>query len=119
MENASQSNSKSSIFIVEHLDKELEEWSALEYRAIAEESETAGAQFLLSSVPELLLMNIPESLRNCKSLNIKSESVEKLYLKDSVCLLDPAATTELSPADGDRFQVFLFGGILGKGTTNI
>ncbi|KZV83338.1 DUF431-domain-containing protein [Exidia glandulosa HHB12029] len=33
---------------------------------------------------------------------------------ESVCLLDPKAEKELSPEDGDgRFQMFLFGGILG------
>jgi ribosome biogenesis SPOUT family RNA methylase Rps3 len=42
--------------------------------------------------------------------------VEELYAADKarVCLLDPAAAKDLSPADGDTFDVFLFGGILGK-----
>jgi ribosome biogenesis SPOUT family RNA methylase Rps3 len=29
-------------------------------------------------------------------------------------LLDPAAAKDLSPQDGDTFDIFLFGGILGK-----
>lgn len=33
--------------------------------------------------------------------------------KSRVCLLDPSATKELSPEDGETFDVFLFGGILG------
>ncbi|KAF8324038.1 DUF431-domain-containing protein [Clavulina sp. PMI_390] len=33
---------------------------------------------------------------------------------EKICLLDPKATTELSPEDGDgKFEWFLFGGILG------
>jgi len=33
--------------------------------------------------------------------------------REAVCLLDPKAEQELSPADGARFEWFLFGGILG------
>lgn len=32
---------------------------------------------------------------------------------DRVCLLDPKATEELKPEDGELFEMFLFGGILG------
>lgn len=41
--------------------------------------------------------------------------MEELYAdcKDRVCLLDPSAAQDLSPEDGERFDVFLFGGILG------
>jgi ribosome biogenesis SPOUT family RNA methylase Rps3 len=41
--------------------------------------------------------------------------VEELYASDKsrVCLLDPAAASDLSPEDGDKFDAFLFGGILG------
>jgi ribosome biogenesis SPOUT family RNA methylase Rps3 len=38
---------------------------------------------------------------------------EKPELKEKVCLLDPAAKEELSPKDAEKFDVFLFGGILG------
>ncbi|KAK4986451.1 hypothetical protein LTR66_000131 [Elasticomyces elasticus] len=100
-------------YIVEHLDPELEQWSALEYKAIAKESHQAGARFLLTSVPTEL--RLPEMLQGAKGLTVEHQSVENLYAdaKDQVCLLDPAAKTELSPEDGTRFNVFLFGGILG------
>lgn len=41
--------------------------------------------------------------------------MEELFAekKEIVCLLDPSATKELSPEDGETFSVFLFGGILG------
>ncbi|CAI4212219.1 unnamed protein product [Parascedosporium putredinis] len=44
-----------------------------------------------------------------------ARDVEDLYrdTKDRVCLLDPSAAKDLSPEDGDTFDVFLFGGILG------
>jgi ribosome biogenesis SPOUT family RNA methylase Rps3 len=100
-------------FVVEHLDPELGPWSALEYACIARESKESGAQFLLTSVPEELQM--PDDLARMEELKVERRSVEEIFadIKSRVCLLDPAAKTELSPADGDDFDVFLFGGILG------
>lgn len=47
---------------------------------------------------------------------IETRGIEELYenIKGRICLLDPAARTELSPDDESRFDVFLFGGILGS-----
>lgn len=104
-------------FVVEHLDPELGKWSAREYGCIARECHAAGARFLLTSVPESL--QLPEELASLKEeLTVERRSVEEIFaeIKDRVCLLDPAATAELSPADGDNFDVFLFGGILGAST---
>ncbi|KKK18780.1 hypothetical protein ARAM_005818 [Aspergillus rambellii] len=99
--------------VVEHLDPELGSWSALEYGCIARESYVSGSRFLLSSVPTSLQM--PEDLASTKGLEVEHRSVEEIFAerKSKVCLLDPAAEVELSPADGDNFEVFLFGGILG------
>lgn len=100
-------------FVVEHLGPELGPWSALEYQAISQESNAANCDFILSCVPESLVLS--GDLQSIKGAEIKSESVEKLFAdrKSSVCLLDPAAEHELAPADGETFDVFLFGGILG------
>jgi len=100
-------------YIVEHLDPELGPWSTLEYAAIAKESTAAGATFCLSSVPKSLEM--PVELRNARGLVVENRGVEEMYGQDKgrVCLLDPSAKVDLSPADGNRFDVFLFGGILG------
>lgn len=101
-------------FVVEHLDPELGPWSSLEYGCIARESHATGARFLLSSVPPSL--KLPQELAATQGLEINQRSVEEIFAdrKDKVCLLDPAAQVELSPADGDQFEVFLFGGILGR-----
>lgn len=101
------------VYIVEHLDDELGPWSELEYMTIAKESEVAGARFCLSSVPSAL--DLPATLRDIPGFTAEGSSVETLYAaeKARVCLLDPSATRELSPADGDDFDIFLFGGILG------
>lgn len=101
-------------YIVEHLDPELEEWSALEYRSIAKESTAAKSSFFLTSVPQAF--KLPSLLQNVSGLKVEHRGVEELYSdsKDRVCLLDPAAKQELSPEDGETFDVFLFGGILGE-----
>ncbi|KAF8865019.1 DUF431-domain-containing protein [Acephala macrosclerotiorum] len=100
-------------YIVEHLDDELGPWSELEYVTIAKESHEAGAKFCLSSVPSSLVL--PEALKAVPGFTADGQSVETLYAEDKsrVCLLDPSATKELSPQDGETFDVFLFGGILG------
>ncbi|KAJ5212689.1 SAM-dependent RNA methyltransferase predicted [Penicillium cinerascens] len=100
-------------FVVEHLDPELGQWSTLEYACIARESHALGARFLLSSVPAELSGNLPADLVATPGFEVEQRSVEEIYPKDKVCLLDPAAQVELSPEDGDTFDVFLFGGILG------
>lgn len=98
--------------MVEHLDPELGPWSGLEYKTIAEESRQAGCDFILSSVPESLRAS--QELQDVGA-HAKTESVEDYFAdrKDRICLLDPQATEELHPTDADRFDVFLFGGILG------
>lgn len=100
-------------FVVEHLDPELEAWSSLEYATIASESHASGARFLLSSVPDSL--TLPANLQGALGLTVETRGIEEIYAttKDRVCLLDPAAAQDLSPQDGDAFDVFLFGGILG------
>jgi ribosome biogenesis SPOUT family RNA methylase Rps3 len=110
---AGSSRKESKRFIVEHLDPELGDWSALEYRTIALESYDAGVKFCLSSVPPSL--TIPDDLRSTPGFETNSLSIETTFAnqKDRVCLLDPQGVQELSPEDADRFDVFVFGGILG------
>jgi ribosome biogenesis SPOUT family RNA methylase Rps3 len=105
--------SPSKTFIVEHLDDELGPSSELEYINIAKESHDSGAQFCLSSIPSTLVL--PEALTAVPGFRAEQESVESVYAdkKHRICLLDPSATKELTPEDGDAFDIFLFGGILG------
>ncbi|KAK0651582.1 SAM-dependent RNA methyltransferase [Cercophora newfieldiana] len=100
-------------YIVEHLDEELGPWSELEYIAIATESHEAGAQFLLSSLPAAF--KVPDALSAVPSFVAENRGVEEISAADKsrVCLLDPSAAKDLAPEDGDNFDVFLFGGILG------
>jgi ribosome biogenesis SPOUT family RNA methylase Rps3 len=106
-------------YIVEHLDEELGPWSELEYIAIATESHDAGAKFLLSSLPSAF--KVPDALSAVPSFVAENRGVEELYAADKsrVCLLDPSAVRDLAPEDGDNFDVFLFGGILGTSCRKI
>ncbi|KAL4877221.1 SAM-dependent RNA methyltransferase [Aspergillus karnatakaensis] len=111
---AAQHSSKTPVtIVVEHLDPELGAWSALEYGCIAREAYASGSKFLLSSVPTSLQM--PDDLAATDGLEVEHRSVEEVFAdrRSKICLLDPSAKVELSPADGDKFEVFLFGGILG------
>ena len=103
----------SKTYVVEHLDPELEEWSALEYASIARETLDAGSTFLLTSVQQSVIQPLIRANTPCKT---DERSVEEIFndTKDQVCLLDPAAQKELSPEDANRFNVYLFGGILGE-----
>lgn len=100
-------------YVVEHLDPELGPWSELEYITIAKESHDTGNTLLLSSIPPSLAL--PAALTSLPAFKSDTAGVEELYAdkKDRVCLLDPAASEDLCPEDGDKFEVFLFGGILG------
>ncbi|QUC23104.1 uncharacterized protein UV8b_07345 [Ustilaginoidea virens] len=100
-------------FIVEHLDPELGPWSELEYMAVAEETRDSGGSFILSSLPAGF--RAPAALAAVSAFTPENRGVEELYAGDKakVCLLDPAAAKDLSPEDGDAFEAFLFGGILG------
>lgn len=110
---------KPATYIVEHLDPELGPWSELEYAAIAKESHETGNAFLLSSLPPSL--KVPAALASLPALKCETTGVEELYAdsKHRVCLLDPAAAEDLSPDDGERFDVFLFGGILGSSLSSL
>lgn len=102
-------------YVVEHLDPELGSWSALEYSTIAKECAESGATFCITSVSKNL--TIPQIIQDLQgTIIVERRGIEELYenKKDRICLLDPAARTELSPDDESQFDVFLFGGILGS-----
>ncbi|KAK5701592.1 hypothetical protein LTR97_004407 [Elasticomyces elasticus] len=101
-------------FIVEHLDPELEEWQALEYKCIHRECEASGANFILSGVANA--SHVQKQL-GLSSTVVQQKGIEDLYstpeARQKVCLLDPKGERDINPEDGDVFDVFLFGGILG------
>ena len=108
-------------YIVEHLDPELGPWSELEYLCVARESRNQGSRFVLSSLPPGF--RVPDSLASMEGgpgghFAAERRGVEDMYPGEEqrrrVCLLDPQAEADLAPEDRDKFDVFLFGGILGE-----
>lgn len=98
------------------MEPELGAWSTLEYIAIAKET-TAPSKFYLSSLPASLASSLPNTITSLKSDNFvtTTESIETLpgVDKSRVCLLDPQAQEELRIEDAEKFDWFVFGGILG------
>ncbi|KLO06518.1 DUF431-domain-containing protein [Schizopora paradoxa] len=129
-------------YVIEHMEEDepgqshsLPEWVKLEYmhmRTVAgPKAEVLFTNVSESSAKELSTLidsenkaqSITSSPNRSPSRLAKASAtrtgVEKLMVQsslplDKVCLLDPKAELELTPADGDgRFNWFLFGGILG------
>ncbi|AGO10101.1 AaceriAAR109Cp [[Ashbya] aceris (nom. inval.)] len=107
-------------YIIEHMESGFSEWVTLEYAQIIRD---VGAQnLILSSLPEATTSSdIPQLLRDL-GLQWTTQPLDKVHLalpdvaplKDGrVCLLDPRASSDLSPSDKDQFDYFVFGGILG------
>lgn len=106
-------------YVIEHMEPEFSDWVKLEYLQI--QRDVGKTNFYLSSVPtDVKSSDLPQEFLDAglqwthTSID-KFKEVDPLFVDDNsrVCLLDPAATEELSPEDADKFDWFLFGGILG------
>ncbi|SAM04234.1 hypothetical protein [Absidia glauca] len=97
-------------YIIEHMEDDMHAWCLLEYKHML--SNVGPDHLWFSCLSETCKKNMPQDLAQA---HCHSEDV--LHLPDVdpklVCLLDPSAQSELAPEDGDTFQYFLFGGILG------
>lgn len=88
-------------------------WVRLEYRAISKEVGSSGL-YLTSIKPTV---EVPEEIASvCTTTPLDVTQLAQLdpnFEISKVCLLDPSATQELVPEDAQKFDYFLFGGILG------
>lgn len=105
--------------LITDLEPEVGPWSLLEYTICASECASTGSRFLLTSLPSSLSANLPGPLQEAAdkgTLTATSTAVPELEGIDPkrVCLLDPAAKEDLNPGDRERFDWFVFGGILGE-----
>lgn len=92
------------IFIIEHLEPELYEWCVIEYKSISK----------IVRPDNLWFTNIlPKDLYKLNAYGKTFvESVSSMKL-DKVCVLDMDGGAELKTADKNKFNYFIFGGILG------
>lgn len=101
------------------MEPEFSNWVKLEYLQI--QRDVGKTNFYISSVPaDVKESDLPQEfidagLQWTHTEITKFASVDSSFPTDSsrICLLDPAATEELTPEDADKFDFFLFGGILG------
>jgi len=117
-------------YVIEHMEeddessKSIPKWVELEYKHM---QDLAGSQssiyFTHVSPTSQVSLNrlFPETTGNDAKASVSAHTISVLDLMKSkdvplekVCLLDPKATQEISPEDGNGvFEWFLFGGILG------
>lgn len=102
------------------MEQGFSEWVTLEYAQIIRD--LGASNLILTSLPaDTKKSEIPEKLLELglqwttKPLTeITQDFTDLPELKQQrVCLLDPRAKEDLEPADADRFDYFVFGGILG------
>ncbi|CAG8469275.1 9829_t:CDS:2 [Cetraspora pellucida] len=98
-------------YVIEHMEDNLHEWCILEYCHISTFIPTSNLYFTnISKDTESTLLDI----KSLQGANFFTNHIIDLNLKkDKICLLDPSAKDILKPEDGNYFEYFLFGGILG------
>lgn len=103
-------------YIIEHMEEGFSEWVILEYSQIIRD--VGKENLVLTSLPatttaadipqRLLDLGMQWTTKEC--VDIDDGKVDKLR----VCLLDPAAESDLSSSEASEFDYFVFGGILGS-----
>lgn len=102
-------------YIIEHIEEGFSEWVILEYSQILRE--VGPDNLILTSLPDgTTEKDIPQRLLD---IGLRWTTKECVTIDggidcSKVCLLDPAATTDLVPEDRSKFEYFVFGGILGS-----
>lgn len=100
------------LYIIEHMEPGFSEWVVLEYSQIIRD--VGPENLLLTSLPQgTTEEDIPKPLLDL-GLRWTTEECISFVQKERVCLLDPAATTDLVPQDALSYDYFVFGGILGQ-----
>lgn len=97
-------------YVIEHMEDGFLEWVILEYLQIIRE--VGKDNLILLSLPQGT--EVPQQLKDLGLQWTSDECVSFMEDKNRVCLLDPAAETDLEPLDADKFDYFVFGGILGS-----
>ncbi|KAF8975202.1 hypothetical protein BGZ46_009355 [Entomortierella lignicola] len=98
-------------YIIEHMEEGMHEWCKLEYEHMVQVCGPDHVYF--TALTPTTLAGMPDSL---KSAHCHTEDILTMGDRiphEKVCLLDPASPHVLSPEDGDKYEFFLFGGILG------
>ncbi|KEP64127.1 UNVERIFIED_CONTAM: hypothetical protein HHA_318490 [Hammondia hammondi] len=98
-------------YLVENIEEEIEEWCSLEYEHICQvigPERVIFANILESDIPDV------RKKYNAKFLTASIGQLRDDFEWDKAVLLDMDAEETLSPEDAERFQLCVFGGILGN-----
>ncbi|KAI8808954.1 SAM-dependent RNA methyltransferase [Cladochytrium replicatum] len=98
-------------YIVEHMEANLWEWVALEYKHMLDHV-GKGNLYLTSLNTSPNAVALPEAITSGAVCTTKAVTELEFDLKRMV-LLDPSAKEPLRPEDAEKFDYCLFGGILG------
>ncbi|KNE67873.1 hypothetical protein AMAG_12590 [Allomyces macrogynus ATCC 38327] len=105
-------------YIVEHMEEDLHEWCRLEYAHML--SYLAPGQLIFTNMQQHIVddlkdpkNDVAKALKGCVPT---TKDVTELGIPiERICLLDMEGPKDLEPADADKFDYMLFGGILGDG----
>ncbi|MBW2978533.1 hypothetical protein KY304_00290 [Candidatus Woesearchaeota archaeon] len=90
-------------YIIEHMDNEMHKWSIIEYKHI---SSIVGKN-------NLIFTNVKKGADKIKDLGkIREKSITEMNF-EKICILDSDSKHVLKTSDKQKFDYFVFGGILG------
>ncbi|KAF9539484.1 hypothetical protein EC957_005365 [Mortierella hygrophila] len=98
-------------YIVEHMEEGMHDWCTLEYEHMVS---VCGADHIyFTALTPKTLADMPASLRKAHCHTEDVLTMGDRIPHEKICLLDPSSPYPLAPEDGDTYDFFLFGGILG------
>lgn len=98
-------------FVIEHLEPELFEWCLIEYGHI---SEIVGKENLIfTNIKNKGNQNKLKRLGSVFDKKISELSEELKFNKNNICILSQYAQKTMQANDKNKFEYFVFGGILG------
>lgn len=109
---------KKPVFVIEHLDDEVYDWSLLEYKHIS--SIVGKEHSLITNVKagvkkdDLLKVETLGFVVEDDFISVLGSILNLGFRVKGVCVLDPRADKTLMPDDKNYFDFFVFGGILGN-----
>ncbi|KAG0312585.1 hypothetical protein BGZ99_009386 [Dissophora globulifera] len=98
-------------YIIEHMEEGMHDWCKLEYEHMV--SVCGPDHVYFTALTPKTLADMPETLSKAHCHTEDILTMGDRIPHEKVCLLDPASPHVLSPEDGDKYDFFLFGGILG------
>ncbi|KAF9963756.1 hypothetical protein BGZ70_007219 [Mortierella alpina] len=98
-------------YIIEHMEEGMHDWCKLEYEHMVS---VCGADHIyFTALTAKTLADMPETLSKAHCHTEDILTMGDRIPHEKVCLLDPSSPYPLCPEDADKYDFFLFGGILG------